>query len=153
DEDELGAALKATADEGVRHAQVQFTDGNAPGILCAPLSQYANNPTHYALQLGNCVTATITGATDAAQYAVNGQITVFIKSSNFGNATVTGTLSGTTITFTYCAPMTACFTSNVAYGVVGNTTGGTCFGGQGTSGFAYVDASGNEKTTCGFTCP
>ena len=116
--------------------------GAAAGALNCPLS--AHNPTHYALQVGTSVTCTITGAED-----VSGQSTVdvIIKSSQFGNQTVTGTVTGTgastTITFTFTAPANGCDTTVVAYSTNGNNVSGDY------QGFGYVDAGGNHISCTG----
>jgi len=124
-----------------------------PGATAAPKAGTLNcptltpfNPNKYALQVGTTVTCTITGASDAS-----GQTTVpvIIKSSQLGNTTVTGTVSGsgstTTVTFTFTAPVGGCNTVVVAYISNGNNT--SLNGGNG-GGFAYVNSSGANITNC-----
>src|ERR1043165_1746338 len=78
------------------------------------------NCTHYKVQAGTTATAQIVNATDVDQYAVNGMVTVTVKSSEFGNTEVQGTVEGTTITFSWTAPLSGCNTTIVAYGANGN---------------------------------
>lgn len=119
----------------------------APGGLHCNLPVY--NSTHYALQIGQTVTCTIEGATD-----VIGQTTVdvIIKSTGSGNIVVTGTVVGSTITFSYTAPADRCDTNIVAYGTNGNNTNNSFItpGGTSAAGFGYVDAQGNP-IVCGAT--
>src|SRR4051794_60078 len=84
----------------------------APGALQCSLPRY--NPTKYALRVSptpQTVTCVITGASDASGLAT---VSVFIKSSNIGNATVTGTVTGsgssTQVEFTYTAAGNGCNT-------------------------------------------
>src|SRR4051812_12784725 len=79
----------------------------APGALKCSLPVY--NPTKYALKTSpvQTVTCTITGATDVSGLRT---VPVYIKSSTLGNTTVTGTVSRTTITFTFTAPGNGCET-------------------------------------------
>lgn len=117
---------------------------NAPGSLrCPTLSQYNN--THYGLAVGTTVTCTIEGATDVS----NGPVDVIIKSTTFGNTTVTGTAAGGVITFTFTAPNNGCDTVIVAYETSGNNSNNDFIddgvkNGSGTSsaGFGYVNAQG-----------
>ena len=127
-----------------------------PGSLSAPLTPH--NRTHYKLQVGTCVTAQIIGATDLPVGTTS--VDVYIKSSTLGNTTVVGSVSGTTITFNYCAPVSGCLTTNVAYGDLGNTANndiiadGVKDGKAGrssqlaTAGFAFTDAAGNVVQNC-----
>ena len=95
---------------------------NGPGSLCntpgatgcaGATSLPVFNPTHYALVPGVTITSKIIGATDllGTETCSSGPagVDVIIKSSQFGNETVCGSLSscpgaGCTITFTYTAP-------------------------------------------------
>jgi len=121
----------------------------APGALKCSLPEY--NPTKYALQASptpQTITCTITGASDVS----GSTVPVIIKSSNLGNTTVMGSVSGTTITFTFTAPRNGCNTSIVAYGSNGNNTNNSWItpGGTSAAGFAFVDGSGNV-IACGST--
>jgi hypothetical protein len=84
---------------------------------------------------------------------------VFIKSSDFGNTTVTGTVSGsgasTKVTFTYTGAAGGCNTVVVAYGSLGNNSNNSRItsGGTAAAGFGFVDASGNPITICGSPPP
>lgn len=122
----------------------------ASGALKCPLTKY--NPTKYALQISQTVTCTIVGATDVSGLST---VPVYIKSSDFGNTTVTGTVSGTTITFTFTGPAGGCNTVVVAYGSLGNNANNSVLtsGGKAASGFALVDSSGAVITTCGSPPP
>ena len=108
------------------------------------------NHTHWQVQVGDSITAQILGATDADLQGAT-EADVVIKSSERGNTTVRGTMSGTTITFSWDVPETACSTTIVAYGPVGsNPTGNNSNnaiiwpqGPLGPAGFAIVDGSGN----------
>jgi hypothetical protein len=127
-----------------------FTDANAPGSLDCPTLTPHNN-THYKLEVGATVTCTIDGATDVS----GSTVTVYIKSSTLGNETVTGSVSGTTITFTYTARSDGCSTTNVAYDTSGNTAnndiidnGSNDGSGTAAAGFAFVDSNG-DVIACG----
>ena len=116
------------------------------------------NPTHYRVQVGTTITGKIIGATDLTGAETcssgGGGVDVIVKSSNFGNTTLCGTLSGCpgpacTITYTYNAPANGCDTGVVAYKTNGNNSnndiiddgiknGSACA----AAGYAYVDASG-----------
>jgi len=152
-------------------AQTAFTDSNpnAPepppacstGSLDEPTpSLGALNPTHWKTQAGTTITGTISGATDVASFGngscATGQVEVIIKSSAFGNTTVCGTVSDTTISFSWSIPATGvCLTTAVAYGTNGHNAD-RC--GSSRFGFAIVDASGTVITDCnadpcaGVTC-
>lgn len=114
-----------------------------PGALSCPLTGF--NPTKYGIKVGTTVTCTIVGAT-----GISGSTTpVIIQSSDFGNTTLTGTVSGSTITFTYTAPVSGCNTVVVAYGSTGNLADNAFLGnGKAAAGFALLDANGNVVTTC-----
>jgi hypothetical protein len=115
----------------------------APGGLHCNLPVY--NSTHYQVTIGQTVTCTIEGATD-----VIGQTTVdvIIKSTTSGNTIVTGTVVGSTITFSYTATGDRCDTNIVAYGTNGNNTDNRFISppGGSSAGFGYVDAQGNPVT-------
>jgi len=120
----------------------------ASGALKCSLPVY--NPTKYALQASpsqQTVTCQITGASDVSGLST---VPVIVKSSDLGNTTVTGTVSGTTITFTFTAPGNGCSTSIVAYQSSGNNTNNSWItpGGTSSAGFAFVDGSGNLITDC-----
>src|SRR5689334_4936351 len=99
-----------------------------PGSLDQPTGSLPHtgqvfNRTHWSVQIGDTITAQILGATDADLQGAT-QADVVIKSSHNGNTTITGTMSGTTITFSWTVPANACDTVIVAYGPVGsNPTG------------------------------
>jgi uncharacterized repeat protein (TIGR01451 family) len=123
-------------------------DPNGNGALDCPLT--VHNPTHYKLQVGTTVTCTIDGASE-----VSGQSTtdVIIKSSDQGNTTVTGTVTGTgsstQITFSWTAPYSGCNTTIVAYQTEGlNSNNRVISGGHSAAGFAYTDAEGNVISDC-----
>ncbi len=123
-------------------------DPNGNGALNCPLT--AHNPTHYNLQVGTTVTCTIDGASE-----VSGESTtdVIIKSSDLGNTTVTGTVTGTgsstQITFSWTAPYNGCNTTIVAYKTEGlNSNNNVISGGHSAAGFAYTDENGNVLTDC-----
>src|SRR5207248_791164 len=138
---------------------------NNPGSLCqtpsasgctGATSLPVFNPTHYEVQIGTTITGKIIGATDltGAETCSSGGsgVDVIVKSSNFGNTTLCGTLSGCpgpacTITYTYNAPLNGCETGVVAYKINGNNSnndiiddgiknGSACA----AAGYAYVDA-------------
>src|SRR5262249_34286102 len=157
---------------------------NAPGSLCntpsaSPLCAGATlltsdtNKIHYDLQPGTTIVSKIIGATDLTgnETCSSGPagVDVIIKSTDFGNQTVCGTLSdcpgaSCTVTFTYTAPngpsACACNTSIVAYKNNGNTANNDIIedgvydgSGGNPAGFAYVDSQGPVITTCAFSPP
>ena len=148
--------LALTASAG---AATRSPSATGPGSLDEPTGGLPHtggvfNRTHWSAQLGDAITAQIVGATDEnLQGATHAD--VVIKSSARGNVTVTGTMSGTTITFQWTVPDNACATVIVAYGPVGsNPTGNNSNndlirahfdppGPQGPAGFAILDADGN----------
>jgi hypothetical protein len=138
-----GPLVAAVAACGAQHSAAPLhpsaPTATAPGGLNCPLAVY--NPTHWALKAGDSVTCTIEGATDVSGSSVD----VIVKSSTLGNATVTGSVSGTTITFDWQAPAGACETSIVAYKTNGNNSNNSFItpGGSSAAGFGYVDANGN----------
>jgi hypothetical protein len=117
---------------------------HAPGGLNCPLPVY--NSTHWQLTIGQTVTCTIEGASDASGQST---VDVIIKSTTLGNTTVTGTVSGsgasTTITFQWTAGADRCDTNVVAYINTGNNTDNRFISppGGSSAGFGYVDAQGN----------
>jgi uncharacterized repeat protein (TIGR01451 family) len=131
----------------------QFTtsfDPNGNGALnCPTLSGF--NPTHYGLPAGSTVTCTIDGASE-----VSGSSTtdVIIKSSDLGNTTVTGAVTGTgsntQITFTFDAPARGCNTTVVAYQSNGLNSNNSIItpGAHAAAGLAYLDGNG-DPITCG----
>jgi hypothetical protein len=101
------------------------------GTLEAPLGSLAwtgvvHNPTHWKVQVGDTITGTISGATDAV-LSVNDEnndthlndVQVIIKSSEHGNTFIWGTIANSTITFTWTVPDNFCETTIVAYNTVG----------------------------------
>ena len=99
------------------------SDSHAPGSLDRPTGGLPgtgdpHNRTKWNVQIGDSITGTIRGVTDA-DLAGATQADVVIKSSNVGNTTVRGTKSGTTVSFTWLVPAGACSTMVVAYGPVG----------------------------------
>jgi len=152
----------------------------APGSLCntpgasgcaGATSLPVFNPTHYALMPGVTITSKIIGATDLVgnETCSSGPagVDVIIKSSQFGNETVCGTLSscpgaGCTITFMYTAPngptVCACRTGIVAYKTNGNNSNNDIIDNgvkdgskHSAAGFAYVDSQGQVINSC--ICP
>src|SRR5262249_51585439 len=135
--DDVGIAftLTATGQISGSSAQTTFTDSNqGDGSLASPMGglpqtgqQY--NPTHWQVQAGDMITGTITGATDAisSPCGPNG-VNVIIKSSDFGNTALCGTLNGTTITFMWTVPPEACSTTVVAYNQEGNNSNAAILG-------------------------
>jgi len=143
----VGPALKAKA---------HVPDAN-PGSLCntntacpgvTELSPFGNNPTHYAVTPGTTVNGEIIGATDVPN---QGLVIVAIKSSDFGNTTVTGIVFEGTITFRWDVPATGvCGTTDVAYASLGHVSNNDIIDdglkngtGVAQAGYAIVDASGN----------
>jgi hypothetical protein len=125
-------------------------DPNGNGALdCPTLNGF--NPTHYGLPAGSSVTCTIDGASEVSGLST---VDVIIKSSDLGNTTVTGTVTGTgdgtQITFTFDAPSDGCNTTIVAYQSDGLNANNSIItpGGKAAAGFAYLDGNGNS-ITCG----
>jgi hypothetical protein len=167
--------LTAAGEQSGVVAQTVFTDEIAPGALASPCSSSAcqYNPTHWEAQAGTTITDTIQGATDLPCTGPNGRpntqtcgdgfVDVFIKSSDFGNTTVCGSVSGTTITFSWPVPASGvCNTTIVAYCQEGNDTNdGLLPGpaqaghtkGQSAAGFAIVDSAGSLITSCAAATP
>src|SRR5258708_172859 len=102
------------------------------------------NKTHWKVEVGDTVTGTITGATDAVIGGGGclGGVLVTVQSSNFGNTDLCGSLSGSTITFAWAVPSDGvCQTTIVSYNQLGNhANNGLIPGGSGDSaaGFAIV---------------
>jgi hypothetical protein len=110
--DNFGATLTATATGGISSetATTTFTDhgGIGAGSLAAPTGTSPTgtvlNNTHWKVLAGDTITGTITGATDAfveTSGPFDGSVVVVIQSSHEGNTFLAGTLSGSTITFTW----------------------------------------------------
>ncbi|HEY7149741.1 MAG TPA: hypothetical protein VH420_09890, partial [Gaiellaceae bacterium] len=100
------------------------TDTVGAGSLDRPVGTKAQtggalNRTKWTVQVGDTITGKIKNVTDS-NLAGATEADVFIKSSARGNVTVRGTKSGTTITFTWHVPTSACDTMVVAYGPVGS---------------------------------
>ena len=94
-------------------AATSGTDNIASGSLDRPTGglpqtgELRLNRTKWKVQVGDSITAQITGVTDPnLQGATHAD--VVIKSSARGNVTVLGTKSGTTITFSWTVPANAC---------------------------------------------
>ncbi len=104
-----------------------------------PLGIY--NSQKYALQIGETANCQIIDATDASGLTTT---TVIIQSSDLGNASTLGTVTGTTISFSWTAPANGCNTTIVAW--LGKSGKHTIESDPG--GFGYVDANGNH-VTCG----
>jgi len=106
------------------------------GSVTCDLPQY--NPTHFALQVGQTVTCTISDPS----LVVNGPVNVNIQSSSFGNETVIGTGDTSThlITFTYTGAEVGCSTTSITYDKTAD--GGNSGVTQTKAGFAIVDGSG-----------
>src|SRR5687768_9317359 len=114
----LVLAPPATSENGM------LPSGNGSGSLDRPTGGLprtggALNRTKWKVQAGDSIVGTIRGATDA-DLAGAAEADVVIKSSAFGNTTVRGSKSGTTITFAWNVPGGACSTTVVAYGPVGS---------------------------------
>src|SRR5262249_61033865 len=94
-----------------------------PGSLDQPVGSlpqtgHVYNRTHWSVQLGDTITGQIVGATDANLQGAT-EADVVIKSSHNGNTTITGTMSGTTITFSWIVPANGCDTAIAPSGPVG----------------------------------
>jgi hypothetical protein len=141
------ASLALAGITGIVSVPTVMAANMAAGTLhCSTLTQFGNT-SKYALQAGATVTCTITGATDLPAGATS--VTITIMSSDLGNTTVTGTVSGTTITFSYTAPTNGCNTTVLSYLHNGHLVNSPFSGpGNGPAGFAFVDAQGNLITTC-----
>ena len=131
----FGAVMAFASGSSVNTASVTF---NTIGDVTCPLPVY--NSTHFALEVGQTVTCTI----DATGELVGSPTTVdvLIKHSTLGNETVTGTVSGNTITFTYTGRSDGCDTTNIGYD---NGDGQQI---NAHAGFGFVDVSGNHLV-CG----
>jgi hypothetical protein len=114
------------------------------GTLNCPLPSY--NATHYALQQGQTVTCTITGALIVGSPS---SVDVFIQHGSLGNQTISGSVSGNTITFTYTGRGNGCDTSVVRY----DAGDGSKNKPNGVQGFGYVDSGGNPILCGGPTPP
>jgi len=134
--------LAAGADAGV----------SSSGSLAQPTGSLAQtgqvlNKTHWMVEAGDTVNGTITGATDAVVGSGGcvGGVLVTVQSSNFGNTPLCGSLTGSTITFTWVVPSVGvCQTTIVSYNETGNLTNNLLLGGaKSAAGFAIVDSSGN----------
>ena len=111
----------------------------ANATLDCPLPQY--NPTHYALEPGQSVTCTIHNAVLSGSPST---VDVYIQSTDLGNVTVTGHVSGTNITFSYTGHARGCNTSVVRY----DNGDGRKQNIDGLKGFGFVDGSGSP-IACG----
>jgi hypothetical protein len=121
--------------------------GIGAGSLDCPLP--VGNPTHYNLEQGATVTCTIDNATE-----VTGSTTtpVWVKSSSLGNTQLTGSVSGSTITFTFTAPLNACNTSIVSYDAVGLNSNSMVISGKDAAAGLRFTLNGNP-VTCGSQPP
>jgi hypothetical protein len=113
--------------------------GGASATMDCPLPEY--NSTHYALQPGQSVTCTIHNADLSGSPDT---VDVYIQSSDLGNSTVTGHVSGSNITFSYTGNGSGCNTTVVKY----DNGDGSKKNIDGKKGFGFVDASGNH-IACG----
>ncbi|HEX5367841.1 MAG TPA: hypothetical protein VFY10_00330, partial [Dehalococcoidia bacterium] len=108
----------------------------------APLGSY--NAQKYALKIGETANCQITGATDVTGTTT----TVTIQSSQSGNTDVVGSVSGSTISFSWTAPAGGCDTVVVSWqGAAGKHNIASDPG-----GFGYVDANG-DHVNCGGSNP
>ena len=155
--------------------------GIGAGSLAAPSGPaptgVPHNNTHWKVLAGSTIAGTISGATDAvvnpADQPCPGGVDVQIQSSAFGNTLLCGSISGSTISFTWAIPASGvCETTIVAYGAHHQTTGretldvsnndivDLLFGvtdiATAAAGYAIVDASGvvvadlnGEEAGCG----
>jgi SdrD B-like domain len=135
--------------------------GIAKGSLfcCNGSFSLPGNPTKYDVRVGVPITARIDGATDAGSPAP-ATIQVFVKSSNFGNQALTGTLTAgpqpqPSYTFTFTAPQSACDTTVVSYKNIGLNSnndyrddGLKNSSSKGASGFRFITAGG-QPVPCG----
>ena len=136
----LGAGAIAAAATVVGLASIAQATTGTGALDCPTLSVF--NPTHYGLEVGATATCTIDNSGVA-----DGPVDVFIKSSDLGTTTLTGTASGGTITFTYTAPANGCNTGIVAYGAAGTLANNSVIsGGNSAAGFAYLSPSGTLVT-------
>ncbi|MBI1748689.1 MAG: HYR domain-containing protein [Acidobacteria bacterium] len=154
--------VTATGQSSAQTAQASFTDGIAVGSLCNTTSACTGvtpltplNNSKYKLVVGTTVTSKIINATDASTTtsspcsSASPGVKVIIKSTDLGNTEVCGSLSGSTITFTFTAPSNGCKTTIVAYNSNSNNSNSTVVkaanGGSGAgteaAGYAYVNAS------------
>jgi hypothetical protein len=118
------------------------------------------NPTHFDIQIGVPTNAEIRGVpTSEAGDPLPATIDVIVKSSQFGNTTVTGTRIGLTnnYSFTYTPPaiangdeFDACATTIVAYITNGNNSNNDLIddglqngSSNASAGFRFVDANGD----------
>jgi hypothetical protein len=119
-----------------------------------------NTPTHWNIQIGVTTNAEIRGVlTSEVGSPLPATINVIVKSSDFGNTTVTGTRIGMTsdYSFSYTPPaiangddFDACNTSIVAYQSNGNNSNNDLIddglqngSSSAAAGFRFTDASGN----------
>ena len=114
----------------------------ASATMDCPLPEY--NSTHYALQPGQSVTCTIHNADLSGSPS---SVDVQIQSSDLGNKTVNGNVSGSNITFSYTGNSGGCNTTVVRY----DDGAGHWKNISGMKGFGFVDASGNHIACGGAT--
>ncbi len=173
--------LTATGQTSGAVATTAFTDSAAPGALAAPTGSLSQtglfyNNTHWTVEVGDTITGTISGATDlpgsvdctsqpqpdcCSPQTCTGanQVDVFIQSSVFGNTPLCGTVSGTTITFSWPVPSSGvCDTTHVTYCKEGHGANASLIPGGNANtgaGFAIVDASGAVISSSGTppSCP
>jgi len=142
--------LVAGAGAGVSSGQLAAPTG------VSPTGEKYNN-THWKVAAGDTITDTIINATDAIEGsggcdATLHEVAVIIQSSAFGNVTLCGTLSGSTITFSWDVPESGvCSTTTVSYNDTGNHANNSLItpGGNSVAGLAIVDGNGNLITDCG----
>jgi len=150
----------------------------APGSLCNTPSLCPGatslpstvNDQHYDTHPGDSLIGKIIHASDllGTEHCTSGPagVDVFVKSTDFGNITLCGSLSSCpgancTITFSWTVPngptICPCNTSIVAYKDTGNNSNndiiddGVINGGNNPAGYAFLDQNGNVITTCGCT--
>jgi hypothetical protein len=132
------------------------TSANGAGSLY--VAGATHTPTHWNVVLGSTVTAEIRGvSTSEVGDPLPATLTVYVKSSVFGNTTLTATQIGSSsdYTFTYTPPTTAvdgydaCGTTIVSYVAVGLNSNNDFLdddlqnGSVGTAcGFRFLDSTG-----------
>jgi hypothetical protein len=132
------------------------TSANGAGSLY--VAGATHTPTHWNVVLGSTVTAEIRGvSTSEVGDPLPATLTVYVKSSSFGNTPLSATRIGSSndYTFTYTPPTVAtdgfdaCNTTVVAYGAVGRNCNndflddGLKNGSAGAAcGFRFLDSTG-----------
>jgi hypothetical protein len=140
----LGSAAMLTRPSGAAVMVISTSPPLTIGSVTCNAPQY--NPTHFAIMRNVTYNCSISDP----NLVVNGDVNVYIQSSDFGNQTVTGTGSTAThtITFTYTGAVSGCNTTVITYD---KTADGGNGGVQSTgAGFAFVNSDGQE-IVCGET--